>query len=175
MATQVFIKAGPDHEEESTYHLCQKVAWDTFSCPFDSWRFTFYSSILLLLSFPFNCNEVQNICLCVLNNNNKKKTFNFFFCQIFLHEKRLLFRFLFRSHWSIKESRISEKLFNINKCSKSLQACFRKVARWLIVQQPQSNSLPALTRRYIKVPLAFIKWKFSLDEGKGNLPSWHVV
>ena len=87
METQFFVKAGPDHGEESTRHLCPKNSFRIFSfCVFflDSLPFPPVSSSGPYLSFFFNSTFFKYSHLLFL----KKKTFLFFFAVNFFYERR---------------------------------------------------------------------------------------
>ena len=76
METQFFIKAGPDHGEESTPH----------PCPTKSFRTFFFAVFLDLpcLSFPFNLNVVQKLASAFVE---KKNVSLFFCCELFFRTK----------------------------------------------------------------------------------------
>ena len=108
MDTHIFIKAGPDHGEESTRHLCPMNSFRKFSFFLGSLSFPFCSK-LLFRSFPFNFNIVQkfNLCLCFFFYL-KSFLFFSFFPSLFLRKKGIC-RIFFRSRFSTPEIRTFEK------------------------------------------------------------------
>ena len=74
--TQFFIKAGPDHWEESTRHVCPTNSSKTCLCSLGSLPFPFTSN-LLYLWFPVNFSIVGIVTFAFLQ---KPISLSFFYC-----------------------------------------------------------------------------------------------